>query len=174
MGKNAIQPHLDRMALKQNMDEARSLEQFRRWQVIYIRLTQPGLAVATVADLCGVQYKTVTQWTWMYNKEGPDKYCLAGRGGRRKGLMDLDEEHRLLEELTEKATKGQLVTAHAVRKKTERMLGRPISKDYAYDLLHRHQWRKVQPRPHHPKRDEERQRDFKKTSRICWLPPETT
>jgi transposase len=108
----------------------------------------------------------------MYNKFGPGVYCLKGRGGRRKGFLDPDQERQLLEQLTGKAKKGQVVTARIVREKAERLLGRSVSKDYAYDLLHRHDWRKVQPRPHHPKRDRPKQLAFKKTSKNCWIPPE--
>jgi len=172
MPKTAIEPHLKKSELKHRMNEAQSLDQFRRWQVIYMRLAQPGLSVGAVADACGVRYRTVTQWTWMYNKFGPREYCLAGRGGRRRGLLGLEQERRLLVELTVKAKKGQVVTARIVRERAERLVGHSVSKDYAYDLLHRHEWRKVQPRPHHPKRNKAKQQAFKKTSRTCWIPPE--
>jgi transposase len=172
MPKPTIEAHLDKHELKQKMNEAQGLDQFKRWQVIYLRLTQPQLSVNAVADASGVSYRTVTQWTWMYNKFGPRAYCLAGRGGRRKGLVDLEQERRLLEELTGKAQKGHIVTVRVVRKRVERLLGHSVSKDYAYDLLHRHEWRKVVPRPHHPKRNKAKQQAFKKTSRTCWIPPE--
>ena len=172
MHKTIIKPHLEKKELKQKMDEAQSLDQFKRWQVIYMRLAQPGLSVAVVAETCGVHYRTVTQWTWMYNKFGVSDYCLKGRGGRRKSLLNPEKERRLLEQLTAKAEKGQIITARVVREKTEHLLGRSVSKDYAYDLLHRYDWRKVQPRPHHPKRDRSKQQAFKKTSKTCWIPPE--
>ena len=171
MPRTNIRPHLKKKELKQKMEEAKSLDQFKRWQVIYMRLIQTGLSVSAIADACDVSYKTVTQWTWMYNKFGPRKYCLTGRGGRRKGFLAPEEERRLLEQLTVKANKGHVVTARVLREKAEKLLGRKVSKDYAYDLLHRHEWRKVQPRPHHPKRNEEKQRAFKKTSKTCWIPP---
>jgi transposase len=172
MSRSAIQPHLDKEQLQQKMSEAQSLDQFKRWQTIYLRLTQPDLSIQNIADACNVQYRTVTQWTWLYNKFGPNQYALAGRGGRRNALLDPTEEKRLLEELQSKAEKGQIVAARTVQEKAQKVLGRNVSKDYAYDLLHRHQWRKVQPRPRHPKADKEKQEDFKKTSKPCWLPPE--
>jgi len=172
MPRTLILPHLNKSQLKQKMNDAESLDQFKRWQAIYLRLTQPGLSVESVADACGARYRTVTQWTWMYNKFGPDAYCLAGRGGRRKGFLDPSDEKRLLEELRAKADKGQIVTARIVREKAERLLDRNVSKDYAYDLLHRHRWRKVQPRPHHPQGNKSKQEAFKKTSKTSWIPPE--
>lgn len=172
MPRHALQPHLTKEEIKARMNEAQSLEQFKRWQVIFMRWSHPELSVQAVAEACGAQYRTVTQWTWMYNKYGPDQYCLAGRGGRRRELLALEEERRLLEELTDQAEKGQIVTASTVREKAQDVIGQEVSKDYAYDLLHRHGWRKVQPRPHHPKRDKASQATFKKTSTNCWMPPE--
>lgn len=172
MPRTSVKDHLTKQEIKARMADALSLEQFKRWQVIYMRLSQPDLSVQAIADTCDVEYRTVTQWTWIYNKYGPDGYILAGRGGRRRELLGLEEEENLLEELMEKAEKGQVVTAQTVRKKVEEHLGRPVSKDYAYDLLHRHKWRKVQPRPHHPKQNKSEQTAFKKTSKTCWMPPE--
>lgn len=174
MLKTSVKPHLTQEEIKARMAEAQRLDQFKRWQVIYMRLYHPGLSVQAVADNCGVEYRTVTQWTWLYNKFGPDEYCLAGRGGRHRELLALEDEERMLEELFAKAEKGQIVTARVVRKKAEAVLGHTVSKDYAYDLLHRHDWRKVQPRPHHPKHDKAKQAAFKKTSITCWMPPEMT
>lgn len=170
MPKTSVKPHLTKEEIKERMTEAKSLDQFKRWQVLYMRLSHPGLALQSVADDCGVEYRTVTQWTWMYNKFGPDAYCLAGRGGRHRELLSLEDEQRVLDELIEKAEMGQVVTAQVVRKKAEQLLGHEVSKDYAYDLLHRHNWRKVQPRPYHPKQDTAKQAAFKKTSKTCWMP----
>jgi transposase len=96
---------------------------------------------------------------------------LEGRGGRRFGLMSLEEEVKLLEELKPEAEKGRVIGAFAVRRQVENKLGKKVSKDYPYDLLHRHGWRKVVPRPEHPKADKKKQEDFKKTLRNCWKAP---
>ena len=51
------------------------------------------------------------------------------------------------------------------------MLGRTVSDDYIYDLLHRQGWGKVAPRPRHPKSEPEAQEEFKKNPRKSWQPP---
>lgn len=48
----------------------------------------------------------------------------------------------------------------------ELKFGHFVSKNYTYELLHRHEWRKVFPRQKHPKKDVEKQYEFKKTSGI--------
>ncbi len=171
---SVIADHLSVEELQVRMSGACSIDQFRRYQVIFLRLSEPELSVGKVAQLCAVAYRTVTQWTWQYNKFGPDEYILSGKGGRRRGLMPEHKEIALLARLSEKAQKGQVITALAVKKVAEKALGRDLPKDYAYDLLHRHRWRKIMPHTHHPKQNPETREAFKKTSRTCWLPPENS
>ena len=61
--------------------------------------------------------------------------------------------------------------AKAIREYAAKKLGTEVSKDYAYDLLHRHGWRKIEPRPRHPKSDSETQEEFKKNFQRLWQPP---
>jgi transposase len=96
---------------------------------------------------------------------------LQGRGGRRFGLLTFQEEAALLESLRSQAEQGRLVGAFSLRALGEKQLDRVVSKDYLYDLLHRHGWRKVAPRPHHPQADPEQQAASKKTFRSWWQPP---
>ena len=53
----------------------------------------------------------------------------------------------------------------------EKKVEQPVSKDYLYDLLHRHGWRKVVPRPQHPQADRKKQAAFKKNFPSWWEPP---
>jgi transposase len=46
----------------------------------------------------------------------------------------------------------------------EKAIGHATSDSTVYNLLHRHGWRKLMPRPHHPKRDLAAQNAFKKTA----------
>lgn len=158
--------------LQRRMKESDSIEQFKRYQVIFLRLTNPDMPVGQVAQTCGVAYRTVTQWTWYYNHSKIEDYLLAGRGGRRRSHLSEENEIKLLSCLCQKAEKGQIITVQAVRKAAEGAVGHELPKDYAYDLLHRHKWRKIMPHTHHPKKDAEKQEAFKKTSRTFWLPPE--
>ena len=46
----------------------------------------------------------------------------------------------------------------------EQAIGHPTSNSTVYNLLARHGWRKLMPRPFHPKRDLAAQSAFKKTA----------
>lgn len=167
-----IVEHLSKEELERKMKGADTIEQFRRWQVIFLRQSNPSMPVREVAKICAVAYKTVTQWTWLYNHNKVEDYLLSGRGGRRYGHLSEEAEIKLLEKLKEKAGKGHLITVLAVKKAAEKEVGHELPKDYAYDLLHRRKWRKIMPHTHHPKKDAKAQEAFKKNSRTCWMPPE--
>jgi transposase len=164
--------HLDQDELKKRMMASVDREQFQRWQSIF--LTSKGLSPAIVAEYVGCTKGTVHQWVYQYNHDGPDGFLLQGRGGRRFGLLTLDEENYLLEQVRKEAEQGRILTAYAVKVHIEEKTGRAVSKDYLYDVLHRHGWRKVMPRPQYPKADREKQEEFKKNFQSWWQPPRKT
>lgn len=171
MRQTTIVGHLTPEKLKERMLASERREQFQRWQVIYI-LSIKRLGADETAELVGVAKGTVYQWVHSYNRRGPEALELQGRGGRRNALLLPDEEREVLAGLAEQAQAGAVVIAQRVREHVQERLGRPVSKDYAYDLLHRHGWRKVAPRPKHPKGDEARQEAFKKNFPASWMPPQ--
>jgi transposase len=79
--------------------------------------------------------------------------------------MTLDEERAFLAEHLAQAESGDLLTAKQLASALEKKLGQEISIDYIYGLLHRHQWRKLTPHPHHAKQDPAIMEVFKKNFR---------
>lgn len=127
-----------------------------------------------VAEYVGTTKGTVHQWTYQYNHDGPEGFILQGRGGRRFDFLTIEGEKKLLEAFHSTAEKGRIITAAAIKAQIEEAVGavgKDVSKDYLYDLLHRHGWRKVVPCPPHPKADTEKQEEFKKNFRSWWQPP---
>lgn len=169
MRRGQIKGDLSLEEIRKRMVEVKGKSEFQRWQVLYLIETKRYNAVE-IGELVGVSPRTVHQWTYYYNKYGASGLAMMGSGGRRRSLLSLEEERALLDGLLEDAAKGLVVAAHAVRKKAEDRLGHSVSKDYAYDLLHRHGWRKVAPRPIHPKSDKIKQSEYKKNS-PNWCPP---
>ena len=169
MRKTKLKKHLSPKQLRQRMLATPDRWQFQRWQCLY--LTSQGLASQQVADYVGVRPGTVHQWVFHYNHQGPESLQRQGRGGRRFGLLTFPEEAALLESLRSPAEQGHLVAAFSLRALVEKKVERTVSKDYLYDLLHRHGWRKVAPRPQHPQADRQKQVAFKKNFRSWWEPP---
>jgi len=171
MKKTIVFDHLTANELRNKMNESQSRQQFQRWQVIYLALTR-NYPTEEIAGIVGISPGTVHQWVHLYNHKGAEALDLQGRGGRRSAFLSWEEEESLLADLREKATLGEFPISHGIRDKVEKQLRHPVSKDYAYDLLKRHGWRKIAPRPRHPRKNLAAQEEFKKKSRFLWKPPQ--
>jgi transposase len=151
------------------MDESKTKEEFKRWQTIYL-VSEKKLRAEEVADIVNISPKTVYQWLYYLNK-GESNLVSKQRGGRRNSLMTWEEEEAFLKEMTEQSNKGAIVIISQIKEKAEKILGYKVSKDYPYDLLHRHGWRKISPRTKHPNSNPEEQEEFKKNFLNIWKPP---
>jgi transposase len=135
----------------------------KRWMIIYQALINPKPAKEIALDM-GVSEHTVHCLIAAYNREGEKAVETKGKGQRQKANLTIEEEKEFLKPFFEKAEKGQITTAGEIKKSLENSLGHTVHKTTVYRLLNRHGWRKIAPRPAHPKTDKEKQEDFKKTS----------
>lgn len=143
------------------MNKAKDVKEYRRWQIIdMVRIQQ--LSQTQVAKIIGVSRFTVYQTLKRLDCFGPEEMATKPRGGRSDPYMSLEEEKTLLDKLFEPGKNGLIITAKMIKEAAEQKLQKSVSKDYAYDLLHRHGWHKVSPRPRHPKSSKDAQEEFKK------------
>jgi len=147
--------------LTERIQSTQDKTEFMKLQAMYL-YTIESLPAKNIAQAIGKTPGIIYQWAHRLKKFGLDAFQLKPRGGRKWAYMSLEEEVALLEELQQDATKGLVVISKIVRNKAEEKLGRPVSADYAEDLLKRHDWRKIMPRPKHPKSTLEQQEEFKK------------
>jgi transposase len=130
-----------------------------------IWLTHLGpYAAHQIADMLQVSCQAVWLWVGQYNKHGPAGLERRGRGGRRWAFLSWAQAENLLAEFFAQAAQGSILTAPALQPRVERAVGRKVSPDYVYRLLHRHGWRKLGPRPRQVQADPEAQEAFKKNS----------
>lgn len=87
-------------------------------------------------------------------------------GGRRYGYMSVDQERQFLSRFLDQASVGGAVNAGEIKRAFEALVGHRVAKTTIYRMLDRHGWRKIMPRPHHPKSDVKAQKGFKKTAQI--------
>src|SRR5258707_12645670 len=80
-------------------------------------------------------------------------------GGRMPENMTLAEEKALLARFAKAAGAGELLKIHDLKAAYEQAIGHETSNSTVYNLLARHGWRKLMPRPFHPKRDLAAQHD---------------
>ena len=67
--------------------------------------------------------------------------------------MTLAEEKDLLAHFAKTAGAGEMLNIQDLKVAYEKAIGHATSNSTVYKLLHRHGWRKLMPRPFHPKRD---------------------
>jgi transposase len=136
----------------------------QRWLIIYQALVDPREA-AQIAKHCGVSQETVHQLISAYNRRGVAAVETPGKGGRRHQYLTLEQEQQFLAPFFAQAQVGTISTAAQVKQAFEARVGQEVAESTIHRLLNRHGWRKLVPRPVHPKADPAEQATFKKTSR---------
>ena len=147
----------------ERLKEADSHSQYQRIQCVLIRATL-GSSAAQIAQLLGWSTATVHVIHSRWAKEGDAIFELRGRGGRRHQNLSAEQEAQVLAPFIERATAGGMLKVAEIQQAYEQQVGKPVAPSTIYRLLDRHGWRKLVPRPRHPKADVAAQAAFKKTS----------
>jgi transposase len=146
------------------LKDAKTKGGYQRVLCLWLRVSL-GLDSNQIATGIGWQSATsVRRVQSQFFKEGEQSLSGPGRGGRRRENLTLEQERLLLSAFFEKAEQGVLLVATEVKRAYEQVVGHPVPKSTIYRMLARHEWRKIVPRPHHPKANVEQQADFKKNS----------
>jgi transposase len=136
----------------------------QRWLIIYNALVEPRKA-EEIAKHCGVSKAMVHQVISSYNRRGVEAVETSGKGGRRHAYLTLQEEQSFLAPFFARAERGEIATTAEIWQAYAARVGHEVDDSTIYRLLNRHGWRKLMPRPRHPKASKEAQEHFKKTLR---------
>lgn len=147
--------------LKRAMENSKNADQYKRYQALYLRLGK-GKGVEEIAELTGYSVGWVRGLHSKYRKGGIEALVSQGKGGRRNELLSKEREQELLESFRKEGEAGQILIAAKLQDELEERVGRKVCKASAYNLLKRNGWRKIRPRPRHPKADVEAQAELKK------------
>jgi transposase len=134
----------------------------QRWLIIYNALVEPRKA-EEIARHCGVSKATVHDVISTYNRLGIAAVETAGKGGRRREYLTLEEEKQFLAPFFAQAESGAIATVAQIQEAFEERVGHEVDDSTIYRLLNRHGWRKLMPRPRHPQATLQAQEQFKKT-----------
>ena len=137
-------------------------EQRQRIQMVLLR--EGGMTQPLIAAAMGVSLSTVNRAHMAYDHGGIKALKPRPSGGRKRENMTLEEEKALLARFAKAAGAGEMLNIHDLKAAYEKAIGHETSKSTIYNLLARHGWRKLMPRPFHPKRDIAAQNAFKKTA----------
>ena len=118
----------------------------------------PSKQIAEIADCSEALVRKVIS---DYGREGIESILRGPQGGNHRNLSFADEEALLAPFLAE-AEKGHILIVSDIHKAYEKAVGHPAPASTVYRMLDRHNWRKVMPRPRHPKVKPEEQEAYKK------------
>ncbi|MDM0117815.1 winged helix-turn-helix domain-containing protein [Variovorax sp. J22R133] len=154
-------PTVERLA--ERLKQASTHAEYQRIQCVLIRATL-GSSAAQIAELLGWSTATVHVMHSRWSKEGDAIFDLRGRGGRHHQHLTPEQELQLLAPFVQRAEAGGMLTVAEIQQAYQEQLGKEVAPSTVYRLLDRHGWRKVVPRPRHPKTDVAAQAAFKKTA----------
>lgn len=157
---SADKPTIARLA--ERLKRANSHSEYQRIQCVLIRATL-GSTAAQIAQLLGWSTATVHVIHSRWANEGDAIFELHGRGGRHHQHLSAQQEAEVLAPFLAKAEAGGMLKVAEIQQAYEHKIGKGVAPSTVYRLLDRHCWRKVVPRPRHPKADVAAQTAFKKT-----------
>ena len=147
--------------LAERLKTAASRSKYQRIQCVLIRATL-GSSAGEIAQLLGWSTATVHVMHSRWAKEGEAIFEVRGRGGRHHQHLTPEQEAQLLAPFVERAQAGGMLGVAEIQRAYRERCGKAVARSTVYRLLERHGWRKIVPRPRHPKADVAAQAAFKK------------
>jgi transposase len=144
--------------------KAKTVEEFRQAQALILPL-EYGFSIEQVAAVIGVSRGWACQLRTRFIRDGAKHTQMPPkRGGRRRENMSIEEEAAFLAPFFESARCGGILVVNVIHNALEQRLGRKVALASAYNLLHRHGWRKLAPYKRNVQADIQAQEDWKKNS----------
>jgi transposase len=150
----------------QAITSATTVEQLRQAQAVVLPL-QYGMNLEETAQAIGLSKGWVCRLRnrFIAGKVVGDK-GKSVRGGRRREHFTREREAKLLKPFLESASTGGILVVSQIKPQLEAALGKEMALSSVYNLLHRHNWRKLAPDKRHPQSDPVAQADWKKNSPV--------
>jgi len=145
------------------LKRAKSKEEYQRALCLWLR-AEERLSSRQIAGMLGMSFGGVRNIHSRYLRRGESILTNVPIGGRLHAKMSLEEEKSFLAPFEKAATRSGILVVSDIHKAYENCVGCKVPASTVYRLLARQGWRKVAPRPSHPKADVDAQEAFKKTS----------
>ena len=143
---------------------AQTAEQLRQAQAVVLPLDY-AMSLADTAQVIGVS----TGWACQLRRRFMLGHVAGAAdvpkpGGRNRQNMTIEEEREFLAPFLASAAAGGILVVSEIKAALDKRLGRKVALASAYNLLHRHNWRKLAPDKRHPQSDPLAQQEWKKNS----------
>ena len=152
-------PGLTDQKLQELQERAQTKREFQRVQCLFFR--QHGCSSTDIAPSVAMSPVSVKRVWSDFARRGEEAIFIEQRGGRYHENMSEDAEQKFLAPFFTTAKTGGVLVVRAVKEAYEKKVGHRVSGSTIYDLLHRHGWRKIVPRPQHPQGDPIRREKFR-------------
>jgi transposase len=147
--------------------KAQTADELRQAQALILPL-EYGFSLEQVAAVTGISRGWACQLRRrLIRNEGKPARETAKHGGRRRENMPVEEEAAFLAPFLEKAAKGGILVVGEIKRALDAHLGREVALASVYNLLHRHNWRKLAPDKKHQQTNSEVQEQWKKNCLNC-------
>jgi Winged helix-turn helix len=154
---------------RRRMGTAVSQAEFKRWQAVWLAAGE-DLSNDEIARITGLAVRSVHA---RCRHNGVSSLADQPMGGRHRSNLTLDAERDLLAGFFARAARGQVLIVAEIQAAVSKLVGRPVRSAGIYKMLARHNWRKIAPRPKHPRGDAQARASFKKTPRTRLRPRRT-
>lgn len=118
-------------AVKALMDNAKSKDEFRRYQSLYLRVAEK-MPTTFISKITGLSQSHIQSIHSSTRTKGLASLASKPKGGRRRSHLSIGEEIALLSEIEKKAIKGGVVEISKVHKLFEEKVGAKVAKNTAY------------------------------------------
>jgi transposase len=147
----------------EELKKAKTADEIRQCQAVIFPI-ELGMSLKQTASLLGRSLSWTNQARSRFSKNGGLAQS-KGSGGRRRSHLSIEEEKEFLEAFIKQARSGGILIVSGIHAALEARLGHKVSLASVYNLLHRHDWRKLVPNKRHVKADPVAQEAWKKNSR---------
>jgi transposase len=154
--KSAVRP------LKTALLRWKKIPEKQRERIKMVLLREYGLTQPAIAEAMGASLSTVNRAHMAYDEGGIKALKPKPNPARKHQNMTLAEEKIFLDRFAEDAGAGQMLNIQEIKAAYEKAIRHETGNSTVYNLLDRHGWRKLMPRPFHPKRNRAAQNTFKK------------
>ena len=148
-----------RQEIEAEKKKAKDARIYRKLEVLALR--GGGKTNDEIAAITGYSADRVSRFVSEYCRNGIEYFKEEHRKGGNNRNMSLEEEKAFLKQFEEAAESGKQLTVAEITK-AYREIRPNAHQSVVYKLIHRHEWRKVSPRPKHPKAASEAEQEASK------------
>lgn len=153
----------DIKSLEHLLLETKDVSIFKNIQAFYLK-ARYDMSAESIAQATGFTKGYIWQIHSNYRNNGHKAFIFGKKGGIYRRNLSASQEELLLADFTSKSDAGHILEISKIKRSYEELACKQVNKSVIYRMLARHGWRKITPRPIHPKNDKLAMSTFKKTS----------